>query len=103
MLTDKGEFKKAYSERVLALHRKTVEEASPAERYSALAGLVRDQIGRRWLNTDSQYSAQGEKQLYYFSMEFLPGRLLDQNLRNIGVREAWVAGLAELGVELMTN
>jgi len=99
MLTDKGEFKKAYSERVLALHRKTVEEASPAERYSALAGLVRDQIGRRWLNTDSQYSAQGEKQLYYFSMEFLPGRLLDQNLRNIGVREAWVEGLAELGVD----
>lgn len=99
MLKDKEEFKAAFIERLMALHHKPLEETTPGEQYSALAGLIRDRIGRPWINTDRQYAATGAKQLYYFSMEFLLGRLLDQNLRNIGVREAWVEGLGDLGLD----
>ncbi|BBB91097.1 MAG TPA: glycogen/starch/alpha-glucan phosphorylase [Methylomusa anaerophila] len=99
MLTDKEQFKAAFVNRLLALHRKTLEEASLGEKYDALASLVRDSIGRRWVNTDYQYAKTAEKQLYYFSIEFLPGRLLDQNLRNIGVRDLWVEALNELGLD----
>ncbi len=99
MLTDKEQFKKAFADRLSAMHRKTLQEASLGEKYSTLASLVRDSIGRRWINTDRQYGVNGEKQLYYFSIEFLPGRLLDQNLRNIGVKDVWVKALSELGID----
>lgn len=99
MLTDKEQFKAAFVERLQALHGKSLEESSPQDRYTALGSLIRDYIGRRWVNTNQQYSAKGEKQVYYFSIEFLIGRLLDTYLRNMGVRDLWVEGLAELGVD----
>ncbi len=99
MLTDKEEFKAAFVERLQALHGKSLEEASAQNKFTALGSLVRDYIGRRWVSTNRQYAAKGEKQVYYFSIEFLLGRLLDTYLRNMGVRDLWAEGLAELGVD----
>ncbi len=99
MLTTKEEFKAAFVDRLQALHGKSLEEASAQNKFAALGSLVRDHIGKRWVNTNKQYAAQGEKQVYYFSIEFLLGRLLDTYLRSMGVRDVWVEGLAELGVD----
>lgn len=99
MLTDKEQFKAAFVERLQALNGKSLEEASEQDKFTALGSLVRDFIGKRWVNTNRQYAAKGEKQVYYFSIEFLLGRLLDTNLRSMGVRDLWVQGLAELGVD----
>ncbi|MDT8903077.1 glycogen/starch/alpha-glucan phosphorylase [Anaeroselena agilis] len=99
MLREKEEFKAAFIERLQALHGKSLEEASAQNKYAALGSLVRDYIGKRWVNTNKQYVAKGEKQVYYFSIEFLLGRLLDTYLRGMGVRDVWVEALAELGVD----
>ena len=100
MFQDKKAFKAAYIEKLQTMHGKTLAEASALDQYSALAGLFRDAIGRRWMETNRQYESKQAKQVYYFSIEFLLGRLLGANLVNAGVRDEWGAWLAEMGVDL---
>ena len=100
MFQDKQACKAAYIEKLQTMHGKTLAEASALDQYSALAGLFRDAIGRRWMETNRQYESKQAKQVYYFSIEFLLGRLLGANLVNAGVRDEWGAWLAEMGVDL---
>ncbi|MDR3562243.1 MAG: glycogen/starch/alpha-glucan phosphorylase [Negativicutes bacterium] len=99
MLTDKEQFKTAFVAKLQSLVGKSLEEASLQDKYTALGNLVRDQIGKRWVNTNHQYLEKQEKQVYYFSIEFLLGRLMDTYVRGLGVREMWAEALAELGVD----
>ncbi|MBR3624005.1 MAG: glycogen/starch/alpha-glucan phosphorylase, partial [Selenomonadaceae bacterium] len=46
------------------------------------------------------YMEQQEKQVYYFSIEFLMGRLLKSNLINLGIKEAVEDALGELNIDL---
>ncbi|MBP2651605.1 MAG: maltodextrin phosphorylase [Firmicutes bacterium] len=98
MSKEKEYFKQAFIARLESMHGKTVEEASAYDKYTALGSLLRDRIGKTWVETNRQYDQSKEKQVYYFSIEFLLGRLLDTNLENSGVKAIWVKGLEELGV-----
>jgi len=99
MFTDKEKFKAVLVNRVEATQGLSFKEASIQEKYKALGTMIRDLIGNNWVNTNNQYLEKGEKQVYYFSIEFLLGRLLDSYLIALGVRDVWVEGLAELGVD----
>lgn len=98
-MLNKEQCKAALQERLLALTGTSLDEASVSDKYAALASLVRDHIGQRWVDTTRRYDAKKQKQVYYFSIEFLPGRLLDTNLRNLGIRDIWQEALAELGID----
>ena len=52
------------------------------------------------MKTNKRYNETGEKQVYYFSMEFLLGRLLGDALLNLGIRDVCKEALAELGIDL---
>lgn len=95
---DREQFKAAFIDRLQALSGKGLEEATITDKYATLASLVKDHIGKRWVNSNKEYYDKGTKQVYYFSIEFLLGRLLDTNLYNLGIRDAWVEALAELGI-----
>ena len=99
MLADKELFKAAYVNRVEAMRGLSLAESSIQDKYKALGSLLRDEIGSRWVKTNRQFSEKQEKQVYYFSIEFLLGRFLDTYLRCLGAREICVQGLAELGVD----
>ncbi len=64
---------------------------------SALA--VRDRIVDRWVDRTRASYEQGAKQVYYLSLEFLVGRLLRDNVSNLGLDAPLRAALAGLGVD----
>lgn len=97
---DKEGFKETYIRKLQALHGKSLEESSIHDQYIALGSLLRDYISPNWIKTNQQYKANSDKQLYYFSIEFLLGKLLDMNLINLGMKEVCQDGLAELGINL---
>ena len=97
---DKKEFKKAYVNKFLELHGTDLKDGSNLQKYEALAGLIRDYVSRTWLRTNKKNNKSGQKQVYYFSMEFLLGRLLGDALLNLGIREVCKDALKELNIDL---
>ena len=62
--------------------------------------MVRDYVISTWMDTNNRYNQTGEKQVYYFSMEFLLGRLLGDFLLNLGIRDICREALSELDIDL---
>jgi starch phosphorylase len=54
----------------------------------------------RWNKTQQRYYDQDCKRVYYLSLEFLIGRLLDDGLINLDIREKTRVALSELGLDL---
>ena len=101
MLTiDKETFKKAYENKYKNLHGEEIEDGNNQQRYEALGSLIRDYVVRIWMNTNKKYNNSGEKQIYYFSMEFLLGRLLGDVLMNLGIIDVCREALADLNIDL---
>ena len=55
----------------------------PRERFEAIAHTVRDMLAQRWINTETTYTRENPKRIYYLSMEFLIGRSLANNVTNL--------------------
>lgn len=100
MLINKEELKKLFVNKVQTMFGKGLEEASTNNKYMALSRVIRDMVSKNWLDTNKRYTKTGEKQVYYFSMEFLLGRLLDMYLVNGGIKDTCQVALAELGIDL---
>lgn len=97
---NKESFKKDYQKKFLELHGKEYFDGSEKQKYETLGSLVRDYVTRAWLDTNNRYNHSGEKQVYYFSMEFLLGRLLGDALLNLGIRDICRFALKDLNIEL---
>ncbi|MFD1851725.1 glycogen/starch/alpha-glucan phosphorylase [Oceanobacillus bengalensis] len=74
-----------------------VEDANSKDMYIVLASIVNEEIMPNWFNTNKHYIKKNYKQVYYLSMEFLIGRLLESNLLNCGMLNAAKEALEELG------
>lgn len=97
---DKNSFKRDYNNKFVQLHGKELKEGNNQQKYEALGSLVRDYVISTWMDTNNRYNQTGEKQVYYFSMEFLLGRLLGDFLLNLGIRDICRDALSELDIDL---
>lgn len=97
---NKESFKRDYKKKFLELHGIELEEGKNFHKYEALGSLVRDYIAEDLINTKKKYEKSKQKQVYYFSMEFLLGRLLGDALLNLGIREICREALRELNIDL---
>ena len=76
------------------------EMAAPYEWWSAVCLTVRDRIMERSCETRRVHRTQKVKRLYYLSLEYLMGRLLENNLVSIGLLENSRQALAEMGQDI---
>lgn len=97
---NKNSLKKDYKKKFLEINGKDLEAGTKEQQYEALGSLIRDYVAEEWLNTNNKYKETGEKQVYYFSMEFLLGRLLGSSLMNLGIRDICKEALLELNIDL---
>jgi starch phosphorylase len=100
MFSSKESFKRQFVNKLESMLGKTVDEASDMDKYKALGAMICEYINKNWIATNTSYLEKQEKQMYYFSMEFLLGKLLESNLINLGVRDMCEEALHELGIEL---
>lgn len=97
---NKEEFQKVLKRRVIETYGRSVEEVHKTETYMVLGQMVRDFAGLHWKKSKDAVARSQKKQMYYFSMEFLLGRLLTNNLMNLGVYDVVKDGLEELGLSI---
>ncbi|WP_027623089.1 glycogen/starch/alpha-glucan phosphorylase [Clostridium lundense] len=100
MLINKETFKQDFRKKLINMYAEDIEESSNSHKYFALASLIRDYASENWLKTNKKYTNNKEKQIYYFSMEFLIGRLLHSNLLNLGIMDICNEALTELNIDL---
>lgn len=100
MFQNKEEFIKDYEAGMIANYGRSVAQSHPTEQYYLLAEMVKNSVGVNWKNTKDAVSDSQGKQLYYFSMEFLLGKMLKNNLMNLGIYDIVKDGLGALGIKL---
>ena len=96
MALTKEQFIADFKDMALKMYAAPLEDLSSQQLYQALALLTRTYIAQPWADTKKRYEQEETKQVYYFSIEFLPGRLLQSNLLNLGILDAVEAGLHAL-------
>ena len=102
MFESKQKFKVEFQERLLERYGVEVKDSCPNELYTILGEMIRDYANVDWSNTHLESTGKGKKVLIYFSMEFLMGRMLNNNIQNLGLYKLVRDGLSELGVDLNT-
>ena len=93
-------FRKSILERLTYTVGKDPGHALEHDWFIATAFSVRDQIVNRWMDATRKTYHDGRKRVYYFSLEFLIGRLLFDALGNLGLTEIARAALRDLGIDL---
>jgi starch phosphorylase len=73
--------------------------AQPRDWWVATALAVRDYIHERLIATQAVHNEQNVRRVYYFSLEYLMGRLFESNLLATGLRHTAGEALKLLGVD----
>jgi starch phosphorylase len=76
--------------------------ASREDVFRAVALAVKHDLLDRMIETVERYERHDPKRIYYLSIEYLLGRFLRDNLRNLGIYEVASHAVAEFGYELDT-
>ncbi|MEW6352818.1 MAG: glycogen/starch/alpha-glucan phosphorylase [Pseudomonadota bacterium] len=68
--------------------------------FNVVAYVVRDRLIERWMETMRTYYKEDVKRVYYLSLEFLMGRMLNNSLLNIGFQDEFQQALHDIGLSL---
>ncbi|MEG0238606.1 glycogen/starch/alpha-glucan phosphorylase [Anaerorhabdus sp.] len=100
MFKSKEEFIKEFELRVAEMYGRSIEQSHRTEKYMALGEMVREYASLNWKASKEKVAKSEDKQMFYFSMEFLIGRLLTNNLMNLGIYNIVKEGLEEIGIDI---
>ena len=79
---------------------KDLSETGMIEKYVVLSEMVKTYMLEDWRETKNSVRTEHKKQIYYFSLEFLLGRMLRNNLMSLGIYDVVKDGLNDLGLDI---
>ena len=100
--TPKGDLSSAIEWHLLHSVGKTPQAAHDGDWRMALSRAVRDRLVAPWFEATRRTYEADRKRVYYLSMEFLLGRLLEDAIVNLGLEEEAVEALSKRGVDYRT-
>lgn len=92
----KQEFKEMFNSKIYSIYAHSINEATNEQLQIVLSSVIKDIIAKYWV--DNRLSTN--KEVYYFSIEFLIGRQLKSNLLNLQIEEVIKEGLEDMGIDL---
>lgn len=96
----KKDFIADYAQEVEEVVGKDFADANTQERLTALCHLVAGHARKTHVKNDQAIERENKKRVFYFSLEFLIGPLLENYLLNLGILDLVEDGLAEMGTSL---
>ncbi len=81
-----------------SMYCKTVEELTPSELHLALGKAIMGEIAPNWAKSKAKHAAQ--RRAYYFSAEYLMGRMMYNNLYCLGILEDVTKMLKKKGIDI---
>lgn len=100
LFTDIDTFKKAFEARIIETYGRSIEESHRFEKYIVLGTMIRDYASIAWKNTKEKVLENKQREMVYFSMEFLLGKMMLNNIKNLGIYDIINDGLNELNIDL---
>ena len=100
MFKNTEEFIKEYRGEFLRSVGEAFETCDDWQKYAALSKLICNKAAHESVMTQQRQLNSNAKRVYYFSMEFLIGRLLKSYLINLGIEDLVREGLAQMGEDL---
>ena len=95
-------FAQEFERRALGQYARDVKDLTDFDCYQILGQMVKEEANFECKSCKDAVKRDGNRQLIYFSMEFLIGRLLRCNLINLGIYDVAQKGLAAVGRSLDT-
>jgi starch phosphorylase len=96
---DPDSLRRAIVEKLAYVVGKDPSHATQKDWCTALSMAVRDHVVDAWFDATRRGYAVRRKRVYYLSMEFLIGRLLNDAVANLGLESAVRQATAELGID----
>ena len=100
MFANEESFKKNFEFFMLATYAKSVKDSDIFEKYAVLSKMVMTFCMDRWQDTKEVIREAKGKNLYYFSLEFLLGRMLTNNMMSMGIYDVVKSSFEEMGIDI---
>jgi len=94
-----GDFRKDIKQHLQYTLATDKSSSTDWDHYRSVVMSVMDRLHDRWLDTQQQYHDNKSKRVYYLSMEYLIGRLLDNMLVNLDLQDAAADAIEDLGLD----
>ena len=95
---DKETFKEHFKDQVETTYAIPFENSNANQQYVALGQLVKKHVSKDWITTEQKQ--KGVRKVYYFSMEFLMGRMITNNLMNAGIYNVVKEAFDDLNLDI---